>query len=33
MAVFDAVALMSTNPEPPALGGPSVYEGRGFVVV
>jgi hypothetical protein len=27
------VALMSTNPEPPALGGPSVYEGRGFVVV
>ena len=33
MALFDAVALMSTNPEPPALGGPSVYEGRGFVVV
>jgi phage terminase large subunit-like protein len=33
MALFDAVALMSTNPEPPALGGPSVYEGRGFVIV
>jgi phage terminase large subunit-like protein len=33
MALFDAVALMSTNPEPPPLGGPSVYESRGFLVV
>jgi len=32
MALFDAAALMATNPEPPG-GGPSVYEDRGFLVL
>jgi phage terminase large subunit-like protein len=32
MAMFNGVALMSTNPEP-AGGGPSVYEDRGFLVI
>jgi phage terminase large subunit-like protein len=32
MALFDAAALMATNPEAPD-GGPSVYEDRGFLVV
>lgn len=31
MATFNAVALMAMNPEP--LNAPSVYEGRGFLVV